>query len=286
MLPFLSALRDKVVEADYGHFAFRRAFDDLLSELPGGEGDYLAAIRAACLDLYTKLSSPGARYFIDKTPRYALVAAELMRAFPDAPFVFLWRDPRSIVASFSTTWGRGRWPQYKWHVDLFSSLDSLVQARTGSRARVIDVQYEHLVSGDPTSWERLFSFLELGFDPASLSRFASTSLHGVMGDKTGSARYAALSDASVSLWKDSVKNRYRKRWLRSYLEWIGATRLEVMGYDLRVLQEELAAVHTGTRSLGWDLAQAGYTRVLNATDHLSDAVRSPIEPHPANRPSA
>jgi len=51
---------------------------------------------------------------LEKTPKNALRVPFLDRAFPDALFVFLWRDPRESVSSIMQAWKAGRWRTYPW----------------------------------------------------------------------------------------------------------------------------------------------------------------------------
>jgi hypothetical protein len=50
--------------------------------------------------------------FLEKTPKNALRIPFLRRAFPDARFVFLWREPRGNLSSIMEAWRAGRWRTY------------------------------------------------------------------------------------------------------------------------------------------------------------------------------
>ena len=54
-----------------------------------------------------KLTSPGALRFLEKTPKNALRVPFFARIFPDARFIFLWRDPRENIASIMQAWRPG-----------------------------------------------------------------------------------------------------------------------------------------------------------------------------------
>jgi hypothetical protein len=49
---------------------------------------------------------------LEKTPRNALRVPFLDAAFPDARFIFLWRDPRENLSSIIEAWRAGRWRTY------------------------------------------------------------------------------------------------------------------------------------------------------------------------------
>jgi len=50
--------------------------------------------------------------FVEKTPKNALRVPFLDRAFPDALFIFLWRDPRENISSIIEAWRSGNWKTY------------------------------------------------------------------------------------------------------------------------------------------------------------------------------
>ncbi len=53
----------------------------------------------------------GAR-LLEKTPKNSLRIAFLKQVFPDARFIFLWRDPRENLSSIMEAWRSGRWITY------------------------------------------------------------------------------------------------------------------------------------------------------------------------------
>lgn len=59
-----------------------------------------------------KLVEPGARRFLEKTPKNALRIPFFNQVFPDAQFIFLWRDPRENISSMMEAWRSGQWRTY------------------------------------------------------------------------------------------------------------------------------------------------------------------------------
>ena len=125
-------------------------------------------------------------------------------------------------------------------------------------ARAHAVRYEDLVDGGSQAWQGLFDYLELSFDPSVLSAFRSVDVRARMGDPTGTTRYDTISDDSLERWKATLRTPVRKRWCRTYLTWIGQTRLSTMGYDLEHLMEALEAVPSSVRRLPSDVARGTY----------------------------
>ncbi|MEJ1960216.1 MAG: sulfotransferase [Gammaproteobacteria bacterium] len=50
--------------------------------------------------------------FLEKTPKNALRIPFFDRIFPDARYIFLWRDPRENLSSIIEAWRSGRWKTY------------------------------------------------------------------------------------------------------------------------------------------------------------------------------
>lgn len=59
-----------------------------------------------------KLAEPGSRRFLEKTPKNALRIPFFNQVFPDAQFIFLWRDPRENISSMMEAWRSGNWRTY------------------------------------------------------------------------------------------------------------------------------------------------------------------------------
>jgi hypothetical protein len=50
--------------------------------------------------------------FLEKTPKNALRIPFFERLFPDARFIFLWREPRANISSIMQAWRSGKWRTY------------------------------------------------------------------------------------------------------------------------------------------------------------------------------
>jgi hypothetical protein len=264
LLPHTYATRATGVYAEYGHALAARAIREFTASLPDGEETYRDELRAFVLRLYEYAAGGPAAYFLDKTPRYHFIADDLFGLFPDAKFVFLWRNPLAVVASTVETWGRGRWKIGRWRVDLFDGLANLVASRERHADSSLSMRYEDLVSDPQGHWPQLFEYLELPFDPGILTSFPSVRVPGRFGDPTGVEAYDALTTRSIDKWRSTLANPFRKRWCRDYLRWIGAERLAVMGYQLDDLLERLDAVPVGTKRLGSDLVRSSAAWVVRA----------------------
>jgi hypothetical protein len=270
LLPHAYTLRRQGVDAEYVHPLLVEAIEDFGERLPGGEDDYLDEVRAFALRLYEKAAGEDDVYFLDKTPPYSLVVEEIMRLFPEAKFVFLWRNPLSVLASLVRTWGP--WHPTFMSADLFTGLPRLIAAFDANRDRAHAARFEDLVSGEEEHWRSLMGYLELEFDPSSLTGFADVELNGRMGDPTGPKQYSALSSEPKGKWRQTLANPLRKQWARRYLRFLGAERLAIMGYEQKRMLSELDSLPTSFESVLPDTMRT-----------LLDVAKEPIRVRTRNR---
>ena len=151
---------------------------------------------------------PGDRVrMLEKTPKNALRLPFLARVFPEALFVYLYRDPRPVLASMIEAWQSGRfrtypqlpgWPGLPWSLLLVPDWRELVglplhqivaaQWRTTTRILLDDLEqlpadrwtvarYESLVADPEAEVRRVCSAVRLEWDrslPTSLPHSAYT----------------------------------------------------------------------------------------------------------------
>ncbi|HEX5147082.1 MAG TPA: sulfotransferase [Conexibacter sp.] len=259
LLPLLAPLRERFPPGGRWHVQVSQALHDFTATLPGGADDYRAAMRAAALRLYRDAAGPQPRFYLDKTPPYALLADELLATFPDARVLILWRNPLAVVASIVETFCGGRWRPDDYAVSLFAGLDALVAAARRHAGRVVTARFEQLVGGDPDVWRATAGALGLPFDERALAEFGGVRLDGRLGDPTGVRAYGALSSQPLEKWRATLAPPLRRAWCRRYLRWIGADRLAAMGYALDELLAQLDALppaHVTTPRDAADLARA------------------------------
>ena len=254
LLPPAYALKKKGSSAEYSHLIANIALQDFIRELPNGEDDYLSAIGGAATELYRKAAKDKeASYFLDKTPRYALIADDVLKMFPDGKFIVLWRNPLSIIASMVEFWSAGKWDLFRFNVDLFNGLESLIDSYRNNPGKYLAIQNERFLKQPEKELERISNYLEIEIDVGSLKRHSQVHLDGKMGDTFGINNYQAVDVAPLQKWKKTINNPLRKRWSRNYLNWIGKERLEIMGYDLNELLREIEATEMTTKNLFADL---------------------------------
>jgi sulfotransferase family protein len=261
LLPQLYALRERGAVAEYGHRTAARAIADFSDSLPGGRDAYLAEVRRSVTALYEQAAGEAA-WFLDKTPRYHLVVDEIMALFPDARFVFLWRNPLAVAASMIESFGRGHWNLDRYDVDLHGGLDRLIAAHERGDPRTVAIRFEDLVADPVAGTRTVFELLELDPALAAAESFAGTSLNGRMGDRTGTASYTEISGEPVARWQATMANPLRKRWCATYLRSLGPAQLEAMGYDFDGLARDVSGLRARPAGVASDAARRiyGYRR--------------------------
>ena len=139
---------------------------------------------------------------LEKTPKNALRIPFLDRVFPEAKFVFLWREPRGNISSIMDAWRAGKWRTYprlegfelpwslllppgwetmrgrpveevaafQWSVTNGTILDDLA-ALPASRSTIID--YDGFVADPADAIRRICRFANLEFDAGLVERLSS-----------------------------------------------------------------------------------------------------------------
>ena len=265
LLPLLYSLRPEGTLAEYDHASAVTAISEFAdSSLPRGVDGYRREL-AECASRMYRQAGGGKAFFLDKTPRYHLIASEVLALFPDSPVIFLWRNPLAIAASIIETWGGGRWILDAYSVDLFDGVAALTTTFEKNRDRAIGINYEQLVSDPEAATRRLLAELKLDRVSGLVDHFLEVKLSGTMGDHAGTRRYRDVSTEPLTRWHATFNNPIRKKWARRYLEWIGSERLALMGYDLDELKSQLRVIRPGVKYVVSDAVRNSYAAAARAT---------------------
>ena len=255
LLPLLYSIRDRGASAEYNQGSMAGGVRGFAEQyLPRGLDGYLEAIHDLTLRLYAE-AAPGKHHFLDKTPRYHLVAEDLLRVFPEGKFIFLFRHPLAVAASMMDTWAGG-----KWNLDLYSSdlfgLAKLSETYDANRERVARVRYEDLLADPVVSVTRLLEYLELPADDTIIERFVELPMPNRRYWDPHATQYQGISQEPMDKWKTTMASPLRKAWCRRYLHWLGAEHLEFMGYRLDELLADVDRVEVDLHRLPSDLRRA------------------------------
>lgn len=234
----------------YGHKASARAIQDV-----AGVGQQILgrAVSAFAQEFYRSHSDPGASYFLDKTPRYWLIFDRIVEWFPDARFLILVRNPLQVLASTIRTFGGGRLSRlaYSWD-DLTRGMTALAGVHQALEGRALVIRFEDLVADSGSQLDRVWSYLDLSPLEGVESQFNEVKLAGRKGDPSGRKEYSRISSEPLERWRDDLRGGVRRRVADRMLRSIGPEALQVLGYDLEVLRQDVgrASRLNGLRGIG------------------------------------
>ncbi len=229
LLRFLGGDSVLARRATYWEFLVEMGLEDARAAWSGFDQAYYAGVQDLMNRIYMGLSD-GKEWFIDKTPRYSLIAEEIIKVFPDAKFIVLWRHPLAIAASMSKTFLKGRWALDDYENDLYEGfvrLDSFCRKHSDC---ICQLRYEDLVSEPVDQLSRLGEYLGWDSLPCVLKDELVTTAGGRLGDPTGVKKYSKLSDASCNVWHEQYNNWFRRRWARKYVSGDHEKMMENLGY--------------------------------------------------------
>ena len=206
---------DNIDKAPYDHINAAEATKAFIEELPGGEQDYLDALRAYTDTLYGRmLSTSESTYFLDKTPANALVLPFLRRLYPDAKYVVLTRHPLAVFSSFANSFFDGDWEgAHAFNPILERYVPAMARFLRERPVPMLHVAYEDLVTEPEAQLERIFAFLGLEHDPDAVEYGKAGPAKNGMGDPiTVHTQGRPVAD-SVDKWAAELAHDADKRTL-------------------------------------------------------------------------
>ncbi|MGB7925631.1 MAG: sulfotransferase [Pyrinomonadaceae bacterium] len=239
MLHPLYALRAEGHEAEYDAANARRAVREFLGTLPRGEEEYIEGVRRMCAHLYdVALQNSGKRYFLDKTPRYYLIIPELVRAFPEARYIILLRNPLSMLGSVLNTWIKGQWSSlYSFRHDLIEAPRLLVEGRGVLPEDGLVVRYEELVTKPEDEMRRICRMLGEEFTPEMVEYNARELPRWTFGDQGGVYQHTRPVAGNAQKWIAALHDPQVWRLTHDYLRLLGRELVGQMGYDYDELEQ-------------------------------------------------
>lgn len=244
MLPFSYAYKKEGVLSEYSHAMSFAAFEDFISNLPNKEEDYYNALGIFANSLYEKQCENNEPYFLDKTPRYYFIIPEIAEIFPDAKFIFLFRDFRDVYSSIITTWGNGNFHElYVNCVDLIEGPRLLSKGYELLADRSYALKYEDFVQ-EPAKYLRdICEYLAIKYSDTLLEDFNKQDTRGTLGDPTGAKKYTKISKDPLNKWKVTFNTFFRKQILYHYSKSIDENIYAAQGYSKEKVLREIRKLH-------------------------------------------
>jgi hypothetical protein len=234
LLSQLHWFEDNLSYSAFDYATTRRAIIEFSRNLNDGTDKYKQCISHFILDCYQECMGENAneKMFLEKTPRNCLILEQIYSMFPNSKFIYLWRNPVSIASSIVETFGEGKWKIKNYEIDLFKNYEHMISGYKKYSEISHSVRYEDLVQKPEKTLNSIFKYLELNQIDTKNMDLNKTMLNGTLGDKSGINSYSTISGESVDKWKGTVVNPLRKQWMKKYIKWIGSENIELMGYTM------------------------------------------------------
>ncbi len=234
-----------VQKAPYDPFNVEQAAKEIVADLPGGEAEYLDCLRAYTDALYAKLLAlgPGKRFFLDKTPAYALVLPFLTKLYPQARYVVLTRHPFAVLSSWVDSFFDGNY-------QVALAFNPLLQRYVPALARMVRerpvpqvwVKYEELVKEPEAHFRRVCEHLGIPFEEKAVNYGDSGEEFKGLGDPTGVAKHSRPVTSSVSKWASKMASDPETLALvHTVLDQLDPADLETLGYPRDKIVAQLEA---------------------------------------------
>jgi len=272
LLPFIYATKKDGTLTKYSHSISFQGIIDMVNLLPKKIDDFNGLLSNFVLRLYEALSAPGSKYFLDKTPRYYLVLDELYQIFPEAKFIFLFRNPVQIYASVLSTWGNKSFKalnKYRFYMDLNEGFEILSKKYNTFNGDSFSIQYEKFVNQSSNILNDALEFLELEPDNNLVESINKLEVNGRNFDPTMDLN-RKLDNKSLGKWKNVFNSRYRKVVLKSYIDSIDEKCLAIQGYEKTTIINEILNLDSKGKFF-WlkDAYEFNKAKLINRFDRVS-----------------
>lgn len=242
-----------VREAPYDPVITQRGIRAFVDALPGGEADYLDALRACSDTLYGRaLAAHGGRFLLDKTPAYALVLDFIARLYPHARYVVLTRHPLAVWSSYVESFFDGDHEAAHQHNPIIERyVPAIARFLKAKPVPICHVEYETLVQSPESEMRRICDFVGLEFESGMVdygqSGGGGESARG-LGDPMTVARESRPTTASLAKWASDMTGRADKvAQCRQILAALDDDELTTWGHSRAAIRAELDAIDLGGR---------------------------------------
>ena len=188
-------------------------------------------------------TAPGKRFFLDKTPAYALVLPFLTKLYPKAHYVVLTRHPLAVLSSWVESFFDGDYRVALDHNPLLARyVPALARMLREQPVPSVHVRYEELVRDPETHFRRVCDHLGIPFEAEAIAYGEKSDAPTGLGDPTGVARHTRPVTDSVSKWAAEIAARPETLALVSKLvDQLDPADLETLGYPRAEIVEQLEA---------------------------------------------
>ncbi len=210
------------------------------------------------------------KFFLDKTPRYYYIVEELIKIFPNAKFIFLFRNPAAVLNSIINTWIKEDESLIlNFMDDLLLAPSNMVRSLVRYPTKIFTLKYENLVCNPKDTLTPLYNFLNLEGD--IVTNYTLLDTQSTFGDPIGIKKHSKPSAVSIDNWRNELSSSNFIGFASSYIKSIGKETLQLMGYDFDKTLNYLENVPSKPDSLDF---QKLYTvnQALSTTRDIKRAV--------------
>ncbi len=239
---------DAVERAPYDPVISQGAIRELVRSLPGGERDYLSALRAYSDSLYSRLlEASGRPLLLDKTPAYALVLDFVAKLYPRARYVVLTRNPLAVWTSYVQSFFDGDHDAaLRFNPILERYVPAVARFLREAPVSIHHLRYEELVAEPEAQMRAVCRSLGLDFEPGMVDYGESgapvITARG-LGDPITVAREKRPTTRSLARWAEDLAGHPDKvQQAREILARLADEDLATWGFGRAELLAELAAI--------------------------------------------
>jgi hypothetical protein len=253
MLNPVYGTRTAGIETEYDAEWANLGISEFLEHYTDGPEVYDDAIRAFANTIYANaIAKDGGQRFIDKTPRYVLIIDDLIRLFPAAKFVFLLRNPLSILSSIVNTQIQDDlWGLENFSEELLRGPESILQGIETLGDKAVVVRYEDFVSAPEKNLEKICAPLNLEYKPGMAEYDNSNDIQGRMQDHTGINKFSRPEKSRAESWRDLLNNAQQTHFAQCYLQNLGRDTLDAFGYSYDDLTTAVREAAERQHKTGW-----------------------------------
>lgn len=246
MLPLVYMQKTEGALSEYSSKFASLAINEINSRLLINNSSIDKNIRDMVLNIYKGLSNTDSKYFLDKTPRYYLIIDDIIRIFPDAKFIFLFRNPLSIYASKLNTGRFGKFKSlYIATKDLDVGPNLLANAYKKHHENSLKLVYEDLIERPDIAINKIEKYLSVSLNKEKIKKLSSIELVGSMGDPSLLKKEKEkITTNNKDTWIQTFNTPTRKLIAIKHLKGITNDYYNYLGIERNVIISNLKQINT------------------------------------------
>ncbi|MBS95351.1 MAG: hypothetical protein CL799_13000 [Chromatiales bacterium] len=249
----------KNIYTDFGTDWAQLGVDQFLENYTDGPEVYDDGIRAFAQTIYANaLKKGGGSWFLDKTPRYVIIVDDLIELFPAAKFIFLIRNPLSVLASIVNTQISHDMPTLeRFGSELTRGPAGILRGIDSLGDKAIVLHYEKFVEQPDENLRMICERIGLEYNPGMLEYSKTPKVQGFMQDRTGINQHDRPTTSRAESWRQVLGDSQQLEFAQGYLNTLGREAIEQLGYSYDDMMEVVRQSVQRTRKnncLPWRVA--------------------------------